>query len=114
MNTSIWMLGALVVCGLVLACHPPEVAAVDYSKLIAEGATLVDVRSHDEFAGGSLPGAIHVPHEQAATRLDAFGAKDQPVVLFCAAGGRAGRVKKLLESKGWTHVHNAGGISDLQ
>ena len=46
--------------------------------------------------------------------VDAFGAKDEPVVLFCRAGGRAGRVKKLLESEGWTQVYNAGGLSDLQ
>jgi phage shock protein E len=114
MENWIWMLVAVVAVVTLGACRTTDASAVDFKQLIAQGATLVDVRSDDEFAQGSIAGAVHVPHEQAEARLEAFGAKGDPVVLFCRSGGRAGRVKKLLESKGWTQVHNAGGLSDLQ
>ena len=114
MDNWIWFAAAVATALIVGGCRTADASAVDYKQLISEGATLVDVRSDEEFAQGSLEGAVHVPHDQAATRLDAFGAKDEPVVLFCRAGGRAGRVKKLLESKGWTQVYNAGGLADLK
>ena len=114
MDNWIWFAAAIVTALTVGACRTTDASAVDYKQLIAEGATLVDVRSDEEFAEGSIEGAVHVPYDQAEGRLEAFGAKDKPVVLFCYSGGSAGRVKKLLESKGWTQVHNAGGLSDLQ
>lgn len=114
MESWIWLAVAAVTLFTLWACRTTDASAVDYKQLIAQGATLVDVRSDDEFAAGSLDGARHVPHDQAASRLEAFGEKDRPVVLFCYSGGRAGRVKKLLESHGWTQVYNAGGLSDLK
>ncbi|MBJ94563.1 MAG: sulfurtransferase [Rickettsiales bacterium] len=109
-------LHCLLVCGSLglFACKIASEPAPSPGTLIAEDALLVDVRSDAEFAAGSLPGAIHIPHDEAATRLQEFGDQKRTVVLFCAAGGRAGRVKDLLESKGWTRVHNGGGINDLR
>jgi phage shock protein E len=114
LDSWIWLSVAVAVFVSLSACRTSDASAVDYKQLIDQGATLVDVRSDDEFARGSIPGALHVPHDQVEARLDAFGAKDEPVVVFCRSGARSGRVKKLLESKGWTQVHNAGGLSDLQ
>ncbi|MFP4508553.1 MAG: rhodanese-like domain-containing protein [Spirochaetaceae bacterium] len=37
---------------------------------------------------------------------------EQPIVLMCAAGGRAGYVKDALEHLGYTTVYNAGGMRD--
>lgn len=114
MENWIWIVVTALTVVTLGACRTTDASAVDYKQLIAQGATLVDVRSDGEFAEGSLDGAVHVPHDQAEARLDAFGAKDEPVVLFCRSGGRAGSVKNLLESNGWTQVHNAGGLSDLK
>ena len=108
------LLALLAVLALLGACQQSKEATTNYKELLAQGALLVDVRSDREFRAGSLPGAIHVPHDQAEARLSAFGSKDHPVVLFCARGGRAGRVKSLLESRGWSRVYNAGGINDLR
>lgn len=99
---------------LVMGCKAPTQTGPGPIQLIEQGALLVDVRSNGEFASGSLKGAIHIPHDQAEARLAEFGSKDQPVVVFCARGGRAGLVKSMLESKGWTQVHNGGGIGDLR
>ena len=114
MESWLWLITAVILAGIVVSCRASDASDMVIKQLIADGATLVDVRSDDEFAQGSLPGALHVPHDQAASRLEMFGEKGKPVVLFCYSGGRASRVKRLLESKGWTDVHNAGGLSDLR
>ena len=41
-----------------------------------------------------------------------FGPKEEPVVLMCGSGTRAGYVKDALEDIGYTTVFNAGGIRD--
>ncbi len=97
-----------------LACTSSSSTETEATKWIEQGALLVDVRSTSEFASGSLPGALHIPHDEASARITEFGRKDQPIVVFCARGGRAARVKSLLESQGWTQVHNGGGIDDLR
>lgn len=43
-----------------------------------------------------------------------FGPKDQPIVLMCASGTRAGYVKAALDSLGYTKVYNAGGFKDYK
>lgn len=45
---------------------------------------------------------------------NAFGPKDEALVLMCGSGTRAGYVKAALESIGYTTVFNAGGIRDYQ
>jgi rhodanese-related sulfurtransferase len=51
--------------------------------LIAQGATLVDVRGTDEFARSHIPGAVNMP-------LDALAALpgDAPVIFHCLTGNR--------------------------
>jgi len=35
------------------------------------------------------------------------------IIVFCRSGRRAAKAKEILQSKGYTHVLNAGGLSDL-
>lgn len=83
------------------------------AQKIRAGALVVDVRSPEETAAGMYKGALNIPIDQAESRLAEFGAKDKPVVLYCRSGARAGRVKQMLESKGYTDVTNAGGFADM-
>jgi len=91
--------------------------ATNKSNVVAEkikaGALVVDVRSNEEVAAGMYQGAKHIPIEQTEARLAEFGPKDGAIVLYCRSGGRAGRVKQLLESQGYTNVTNAGGLKDM-
>ncbi len=87
--------------------------------LIDAGATIIDVRSPDEFAAGHLPKAVNLPVGSLGARLaevDALVAKDRsrPIVVYCAAGGRAAKAKTALDAAGFTHVINGGGLDDLQ
>ena len=52
---------------------------------------------------------------RSARRIDTLAPdKNTEIVLYCAAGGRSGVAKMQLESMGYTHVRNAGGIEDAR
>jgi len=84
------------------------------ARIQAGRAPLVlDVRSEREFAGGHVPGALHVPFAEAGERsADLPGPKDQLVVVYCELGPRAGIAKLALERQGYTNVHYLEGHMD--
>jgi rhodanese-related sulfurtransferase len=72
---------------------------------------LVDVRSPEEFQGGSLPGATLIPFwDFAKGRYNL--PKDKPILLICAVGGRSLACGQLLASQGYTEVYNLKGGLD--
>jgi rhodanese-related sulfurtransferase len=72
---------------------------------------LVDVRSPEEFQGGTLPGATLIPFwEFAKGRYDL--PRDKPILLICAVGGRSLACGQLLASKGYREVYNLKGGLD--
>jgi rhodanese-related sulfurtransferase len=79
----------------------------DLSKLIKEGAMLVDVRSAGEFAEGSVPGAVNIPEEAIASNINRFKNKSH-IIVFCRSGNRSGMAKTILQQKGITEVTNGG------
>ena len=86
-------------------------------QLIAQGATVLDVRTADEYAGGHLPQATNMPIQSfdvAAVDKLVGGDKSKPIVTYCAKGGRAQKAKDALEAAGYTHVVNGGGFDDLR
>ena len=53
---------------------------------------LVDVRELDEWDGGHIPGATHIPRGHLESRIEqAVPDRSKPVVLYCAAGNRSAR-----------------------
>ena len=87
--------------------------------LIRSGATTIDVRTTEEFADGHVPTAINMPVEEFSTHLaeiDKLVAADhsRPVVVYCASGMRAAKVKTELEAAGYSHVVNGGGYDSLR
>ena len=60
-----------------------------------------------EFAVASAPGTINIPLSELGSRLGEIP-KSAPVVVCCASGTRSGMAKRLLRSKGYLKVHNAG------
>ena len=53
--------------------------------LVAEGATLVDVRTSMEWDGGHLEGAVLIPVSELQGRLAEIP-RNHPVVVYCASG----------------------------
>jgi len=87
--------------------------------LIAKGATVIDVRTTEEFADGHVPSATNIPVQSFGAHLGDVdklvgGDKTKPVVLYCGVGARAAKAKTALEAAGYTNVVNGGGLDDLQ
>ncbi len=69
---------------------------------------LVDVREKDEFRGGYIPGAIHIPRGflemQAEQKLPD---KNAEIIIYCAGGVRSAFAAKTLSELGYTNVISA-------
>lgn len=87
-----------------------RVSGEQAKALVERGATLLDVRTPEEYREGHLEDAQLVPHEEVAGRLDEIP-KDEPVVIYCATGRRAGIAADTLRERGYT-AYNMGGIDD--
>ena len=83
------------------------------SEKIALGAKIIDVRSAAEYAGGHYKKAVNIPVDQLPGRLKEVGAKDQPVIVYCASGMRSASAAALLKREGFVDVTNAGGLSNM-
>jgi sulfur-carrier protein adenylyltransferase/sulfurtransferase len=79
-----------------------------------EDAVLVDVRRDDEWAGGYIPGAVHVPMAELEQRIrDVAPDPTQHVVLYCAVGARSLKAAQALAGLGYERPASvAGGIVD--
>jgi phage shock protein E len=86
----------------------------DYKSLVSQGAIILDVRSVGEFNSGHIAGAINMPVDTLQKNLGKLKDKDKVIITCCASGMRSGAAKSLLESNGYTNVHNGGGWTSLQ
>ena len=82
-----------------------------------QGAVLIDTRTREEYDGGHVEGAISVPHDQTAERIEEIRAAagdnlDRPIVVYCGSGRRAGLAKQTLVEQGFRQVTNVGGMAD--
>lgn len=75
-----------------------------------QGVTLVDVRTPDEYALGTIPGAINIPLDSMRERIHEIPA-NHPVWLFCGVGLRGYLASNILKGNGYQDVRNLiGGI----
>jgi rhodanese-related sulfurtransferase len=88
-----------------------RVSGGDARALVAKGATLLDVRSPEEFGGGHIDGAINIPIQELSGRVDELDDKNHQIVVYCQSGGRSAMAKRLLERDGFTSVHDLGGLA---
>ena len=85
--------------------------AGEAKKLVAEGASLVDVRTEQEFARGHLDGARNIPVHQIAARAKKEIPRGKPVVVYCASGMRSAMAASALRRAGFERVVNLGPMS---
>lgn len=73
---------------------------------------ILDVRTKDEFKGGSIPKAINIPVSDIAKKLSTISKyKDKKILVYCASGMRSRNAMSVLKSNGFTQVYNLkGGI----
>jgi rhodanese-related sulfurtransferase len=86
---------------------------IDYKALLADGATLVDVRTPSEFRDGHIKGAINLPLQTLGSNLNKLN-KDQVIITCCRSGSRSGMAKRMLKANGFEQVHNGGAWTNLR
>ena len=83
------------------------------ARIIA-GATVIDVRTPVEIAGGSLPDALTIVHTDIVAGVAALALpSDAPLVLYCRSGNRSGIATAALQAEGYTQVTNGGSYVQL-
>lgn len=92
---------------------PSTVSAPRALELVAEGATLLDVREPQEWRGGHAPLAVHIPLGQLSTRAHRLPS-DKPVVVVCASGSRSKVAAGQLRSAGYSATSLSGGMTAWQ
>jgi rhodanese-related sulfurtransferase len=98
----------------------PTISAEEARQKISDGALVVDVRDAAEVEqSGKVAGAVHIPRGMVEFRADPDTpyfdknfAKDRPVIVYCAAGGRAALSGQALREMGYEEVYNLGGFND--
>ncbi len=74
---------------------------------VPDGAYLLDVREHDEWAAGHIPGALHIPLGELNQRYLEIG-QDRELYVICRSGGRSAQAAQALAGAGW----DARNVSD--
>ena len=88
-----------------------DVSASEFQALLSTKpeALLLDVRTPEEWKEGHLESAVHHDYwgdeRLFAMAMDAIP-RDQPVLVYCAGGGRSGLTAKELIQSGHQEVYN--------
>ena len=91
----------------------PQITPADLSASLSHDAvTLLDVRTDNEWEGGHIAGARHIPLGRLTDALDSIP-RARPIVVQCAAGSRSSIGASLLRARGVERVANlTGGIAE--
>lgn len=83
---------------------------IQWHELVAAqeaGATLLDVRTPDEYEAGRIPGAVLLPVDELRDRIDEL--PEGELVVHCAVGIRAHIAAQILAAAGRPGVRNLDG-----
>jgi phage shock protein E len=80
---------------------------IDINALIAQGATVVDVRTPAEYKDGHVKGSINLPLQTLGSQMNKLK-KDQVIITCCRSGSRSGMARRQLQAAGFTQVYNGG------
>lgn len=86
--------------------EPEEMA----EKMRDKKGIVLDVRTPEETAEGVIEGATAIDYYRPdfSEKLESLS-KDQPIFVYCAAGGRSSEAAKILVDKGYKEVYNLSG-----
>ncbi|MDX2380826.1 MAG: rhodanese-like domain-containing protein [Acidimicrobiia bacterium] len=85
-----------------------EISVHDVNKL-GVLARVVDVREPDEWAGGHIGHAEHIPLAELPDRVDRLDGAT--IYLVCHSGGRSGRACEYAAGLGYDVVNVTGGMT---
>lgn len=78
----------------------------ELAQALAQGGTVIDVRSFREFQSGSVKGAVNIPHTEIGRAKNKISKMKQPLILCCASGMRSGAALQELNRLGINNAIN--------
>ena len=84
-----------------------DASSEDLARLLREGATIVDIRSADEYREGHVPGALHIPLPELLRSLPTIP-KDRPVITCNAEDALSATAAEILAAHGFK-AYDGGG-----
>ena len=104
--------GLLVIVVSALALAANDLATIQ-SNISAP--VIIDVRTPQEFATGSIEGAVNLPLKGLPDSLLNEGIElDEEVVVYCRSGRRSAEAKTLLKAAGFELVFDGGPMRQLK
>lgn len=80
-------------------------------KYIAQGATILDVRTQREFDQGNISNAVHIPLQDLHNRYTELD-KTASYIVVCQSGVRSSKAAKFLSLNNYDAI-NGGGWQSL-
>ncbi|MDA9877858.1 rhodanese-like domain-containing protein [Luminiphilus sp.] len=102
---------------LVIAVSALALAANDLATIQSNisAPVIIDVRTPQEFATGSIEGAVNLPLKGLPDSLLSEGIEpDEEVVVYCRSGRRSAQAKTLLKAAGFELVFDGGPMRQLE
>ena len=94
---------------------PTTLSVLDFKQAITvQGIQILDVRTAGEFNGGHIQHALQanwIDKNEFADRTQHLD-KNQPVYVYCQAGGRSAAAQTYLTQKGYKVINLEGGMSN--
>ncbi len=88
------------------------ISSLKARELVEKGAQLLDVRTTGEYNQGCLQGAENFP-VSSLEKLSAGLDHTKSFVVYCRTGGRSAQAKQILDSQGFSAVHNIGSMTNF-
>ena len=103
------IISLLIVCLLLSACGKAAYETIDTNKaldLINTGATIIDVRTVEEYNREHIPNAVNIPLDSINTiSYD----KETTIIVYCQTGVHSKEAVKKLVELGYTNLYNLDG-----
>ena len=104
--------GPLVIVVSALALAANDLATIQSN---ISSPVIIDVRTPQEFATGSIEGAVNLPLKGLPDSLLNEGIElDEEVVVYCRSGRRSAEAKTLLKAAGFELVFDGGPMRQLE
>ena len=79
----------------------------------SDSATIVDVRTPEEFKEGHVPYSINIPLDTIAKQIDRLKGLSKPIILCCRSGNRSSQALGQLKSAGCEQIFDGGPWKDV-
>ncbi len=86
----------------------------DIARLLRQGATILDIRTPEEYEQGHVPGSLHIPLPELLRNLASIP-KDRPIVTCNAEDALSATAAEILHAHGFK-AYDGGGwtkVADL-